>query len=81
MIVVAILFALIITIDILWSSRRKHPADAYFRHKFLEQMQPDSYRIVCAAYNIRHDYPDLSGPELVRLVYWGASGASENDNG
>lgn len=54
--------------------KKSHQADEYFKHKFKERMSTESYRIVFEAHSIRHDYPDLSGPELIRLVYWGASG-------
>lgn len=60
----------------MWPFRRKaHQADEYFRAKFRERMGDDAYKIVFEARHIRHQYPELSGPELVRLVYWGASGA------
>jgi hypothetical protein len=57
--------------------RRTHKADEYFRHKLRERMSAESSKIVWEARSIRHQYPDLSGPELVRLVYWGASGTPE----
>jgi hypothetical protein len=57
--------------------RKKHQADEYFRRKFKEPMGREAFKILYEARSIRHQYPDLSGPELVRLVYWGASGARE----
>ena len=63
----------------MWPFRRKpHKADEYFRQKFAVSMGREAHRIVFQAYDIRHQYPDLSGPELIRLVYWGASGASSD---
>ena len=58
-------------------SRKPHKADEYFRAKFQQPMGREAFAIVAEAWSNRHKYPDLSGPELVRLVYWGASGASE----
>ncbi|QIG70757.1 hypothetical protein EVB91_206 [Rhizobium phage RHph_I1_18] len=60
-----------------WFRSKSHKADEYFKAKFRERMGREAFRIVYAARSIRHQYPDLSGPELVRLVYWGASGAKE----
>lgn len=56
---------------------RKHQADAYFRHKFRHEgpTTTEGWNTLLEAKWLRHQYPDLSGPELVRLVYWGASGA------
>jgi hypothetical protein len=54
---------------------KPHQADEYFRQKFRERLTLESHRVVFTARKIRHQHPDLSGPELVRLVYWGASGA------
>lgn len=54
-----------------------HIADEYFKHKLREDMSLDSRRIVRKAQSVRHQFPSLSGPELVRLVYWGASGSAE----
>ncbi|QIG76543.1 hypothetical protein EVC27_018 [Rhizobium phage RHph_I1_6] len=54
--------------------RKPHQADLYFKRKFREQMRPESYRLVREAHRIRHQYPHLTGPELVRLVYWGSIG-------
>lgn len=62
---------------------KKHKADSYFKAKFREIGHPkhqsglEAYKIVLEAHYIRHQYPDLSGPELIRLVYWGASGSIE----
>jgi hypothetical protein len=58
-----------------WLRRPPHKADEYFKFKFRQPMGVEAHRIVCEAYSIRHQYPDLDGPELVRLVYWGASGS------
>ncbi|QIG67720.1 hypothetical protein PP747_gp019 [Rhizobium phage RHph_Y38] len=58
--------------------RKPHQADAYFKAKLREQMGKEAFHIVCEAKRIRHQYPDLSGPELVRLVYWGASGEKDS---
>jgi hypothetical protein len=56
----------------------RHKADTYFSEKFLRgQMGKEAFGIVSEAYRVRHRYPGLSGPELVRLVYWGASGSTE----
>jgi hypothetical protein len=52
----------------------KHKADEYFKHKLLEAETEEARKLFLEAKAIRHTYPDLSGPELVRLVYWGASG-------
>jgi hypothetical protein len=60
-----------------WFKRSPHKADGYFDRKFGEPMGREAFGIVSEAYGIRHQYPALSGPELVRLVYWGASGSSE----
>jgi hypothetical protein len=54
-----------------------HIADEYFKAKFMEQMGAEARAVVFKARSIRHKYPNLSGPELVRLVYWGASGSAE----
>lgn len=69
----------------MWPFRRKkHKADEWFKHKFREIGNPrwesgkEAWRIVQEAYFVRHRYPELSGPELVRLVYWGASGSVED---
>lgn len=56
-----------------WKSK-PHIADEYFKYKFREPMSSEARNIVFDAHSIRHKYPELSGPELVRLVYWGASG-------
>ena len=56
---------------------KRHPADEYFKAKFHEPMGREAHAIVFEAHTLRHRYPDLSGPELVRLVYWGASGSVE----
>lgn len=53
---------------------RKHQADGYLKHKLLEVETEEGRKTILEAIAIRHTYPDLSGPELVRLVYWGASG-------
>ncbi len=58
-----------------WFKRRRHKSDEYFKAKFREPMSSDAFNILNEACHIRHEYPDLSGPELVRLVYWGASGS------
>jgi hypothetical protein len=57
--------------------RRSHSADQYFAGKFRESMGREAHATVCTAFALRHQYPDLSGPELVRLVYWGGSGAAQ----
>jgi hypothetical protein len=57
--------------------RPSHKADAYFKQKFRSQLTAEEHNIVFDAYSIRHQYPDLSGPELVRLVYWGTSGTPQ----
>lgn len=63
---------------------RVHKADEYFKSKFREIGNPswesgkEALKIVEEAWFIRHRYPDLSGPELIRLVYWGASGATDD---
>lgn len=54
---------------------KKHQADEYFREKFRHSMGNEAFCTLMEANRIRHQHPDLSGPELVRLVYWGASGA------
>ena len=56
---------------------KRHKSDAYFKMKFNERLDQDAHRILCEAQSLRHQYPGLSGPELVRLVYWGASGSTE----
>lgn len=56
---------------------KPHKADAYFKAKFNERMGPEAHRIVFEAQSLHHQYPDLSGPELVRLVYWGTSGSTD----
>jgi len=55
---------------------RAHKSDEYFRSKFRDCMSREAHAIVFEARSIRHSYPELSGPELVRLVYWGASGSA-----
>lgn len=55
--------------------RRQHQADGYFDSLRRARMSRDTRQLVATAWAIRHDYPDLSGPELVRLVYWGVSGS------
>lgn len=55
--------------------RKPHQADEYFKMKFREPLDREAWSILMEAKSIRHEYPDLSGPELVRLVYWGASGS------
>lgn len=57
--------------------RKRHQADEYFKNKFREPMGREAHATVFTARSIRHRHPDLSGPELVRLVYWGASGSAE----
>lgn len=59
--------------------RRKHQADEYFRYKWKHERPEtkEGWNILMEAQRIRHQYPELSGPELVRLVYWGASGSPE----
>jgi hypothetical protein len=57
--------------------RKTHKSDEYFRQKFTVPMGREAFCTVTEAHAIRHRFPDLSGPELVRLVYWGASGAVE----
>lgn len=59
---------------------RKHQADEYFRFK-LRYERPhtkEGWDALLEAKSIRHKYPDLSGPELVRLAYWGTSGTPES---
>jgi len=58
---------------------RKHQADEYFKRKFRYERPEtkEGWNALLEAKWISHKYPDLSGPELVRLVYWGASGVSE----
>jgi hypothetical protein len=53
-----------------------HPADTYFKQKLTEPMSAESRKLLINAKAIRHSHPDLSGPELVRLIYWGASGSA-----
>lgn len=53
---------------------KPHQADEYFKNKFLEPMSNESHAILCTAYFSRHQHPDLTGPELVRLAYWGVVG-------
>lgn len=64
----------------MWPFRPKpHRADEYFRYK-LAHDRPETdegWDILLAAKRLRHRYSALSGPELVRLVYWGASGARD----
>lgn len=52
-----------------------HQADAYFAQKFRSAHRHGGSVVVAEAHAMRHRFPDLSGPELVRLAYWGASGA------
>ena len=52
----------------------KHQADAYFKQALREVETEEGRKTILEAKSIRHAYPNLSGPELVRLVYWGASG-------
>ena len=56
---------------------KRHKADAYFKAKQEEWLSREALDIIFEAKRIRHRYPELSGPELVRLVYWGASGSAE----
>ena len=58
---------------------RKHKADEYFREKWKRERPNtrEGWYVLAEAERIRHQYPDLSGPELVRLVYWGASGTPQ----
>ena len=55
--------------------RKRHRADEYFKEKFRQPLGREAHSILFEARHIRHQYPDLDGPELVRLVYWGASGS------
>lgn len=52
-----------------------HKADAYFAKRFWSARGHGGSEVVAEAHAMRHRFPDLSGPELVRLAYWGASGA------
>lgn len=61
-----------------WFRSPPHKTDEYFRAKFKEPMSREAHDILFEAQSIRHQYPNLSGPELVRLVYWGASGTKED---
>ncbi len=64
----------------MWPFKRKrsHKADEYFQQKFKEHMGREAFDTVKKAHAMRHRYPDLSGPELVRMVYWGTSGANQS---
>lgn len=73
-----IIVVLLVMGVLFWPRSEPHKADEYFDHKLMEPLSRESRRIVGEAYRLRHQYPDLSGPELVRLVYWGASGSKED---
>ena len=60
-----------------WSLFKKHKSDDYFKEKFKEPMGREARIIVTEARRIRHRHPDLTGVQLVRLVYWGAPGEDE----
>lgn len=63
----------------MWPLKRKiHKADQYFNEKFKVPMGREAFTVVTEAHARRHEFPELSGPELVRLMYWGTSGAVEN---
>lgn len=57
----------------------KHQSDLYFKQKFNERLEYESHQILREAQRIRHQHPTLSGPELVRLVYWGTSGTTNGN--
>lgn len=48
-----------------------HQADGYFKWKFKQRLSSEAWLLVYHAKQIRHQYPDLTGQELVHLVYWG----------
>jgi hypothetical protein len=50
--------------------------DAYFKLKLLEAENKEARELVLEAYALRHNHPNLSGPELLRLAYWGAAGTN-----
>lgn len=56
-----------------------HPADAYFAAKWRDNPPEtaEGRQVLGEAQRLRHQHPGLSGPELVRLAYWGASGTQE----
>lgn len=50
--------------------------DAYFRAKLREAENKEARDLVLKAQSLGRDHPNLSGPELLRLAYWGAAGTN-----
>ena len=50
---------------------KPHQSDEYFRQKFSQELTRDAWELLNKARDIRHRYPQLTGPELVHLAYWG----------
>ena len=46
--------------------------------KYYKTTTKEGAHVVAVALNLQRQYPNLSGPELIRLAYWGASGSTED---
>lgn len=65
----------------MWPFKRKPKSEArqYLDEKFADPtLSREGRDIIREATTLSYQHPDLSGPELIRLAYWGASGASPN---
>lgn len=65
----------------MWPFKRRSPEYRATRkelwRKFHSTTTRDGSRTVSQALALQPKYPDLSSGELVRLAYWGASGARD----
>lgn len=55
---------------------RPNPVRAYLWDKMARTTTKEGAGVVSDAMRLQRKYPDLSGPELIRLAYWGTSGTA-----
>lgn len=60
----------------IFSIVKRNPVRKYLWRKLLQTETRDGTSTVLEALDLQRLYPDLSGPELIRLAYWGASGSA-----
>lgn len=56
--------------------KTKDEVGSYLDRKWFDATTKEGRDIVREATALRQLHPDLSGPELIRLAYWGVSGAN-----
>ena len=59
-----------------WHDRRA--VRQFLWSKYYKTTTKEGAHVVAVALNLQRQYPNLSGPELIRLAYWGASGSTED---